>query len=484
MKLPVTRTLRLTIAKDFESFLNLCVPAEGLYRKARSKFACYLAEPAVPGGIVVALRQPSPSQVYDIPVDDIVEDCETLRALRELAEFFSLPFDKLSIFDAFPFITEQKHNQNYIDHSESHTTFHEMILEKQPRVILSGWASWPFRDFPTKSLQKLVIGALFPSRTIYYHGLTLSVVNMPHPSYYMNFCPTESCFRQLQILEFAQACGLLWGTWQEEAWMADLRGRCRDRARFLFNSKFDLSSIFICANVEDECNSSDEAFITERLTETLTQLEPLLDGVRYSFSSKAQIVDHLSKTNVLKLCSDASLILQRVDAIIKDGSKWVECDKASKTFICSWYDRRWPAIRESPELLVAGHRGIYAHSCFDQIPIVDLPRLARQIESCIINFAKKINLTWISLGNNGFKPDWEGQASAFFHLAKGIEDAMDEIPDNNRVLKKHQDRLVIMENNVQTPFRVNNQEIKVEHTVTGEDVDSDSITEGLRKLDI
>src|SRR5882672_3541218 len=71
-------------------------------------FACYLAEPAVQGGIVVALTQPPQYQVYSIPTEDIVEDCNTLLALRELAEFFSLPFDRLSIFDAFPFITKKE----------------------------------------------------------------------------------------------------------------------------------------------------------------------------------------------------------------------------------------------------------------------------------------------------------------------------------------------------------------------------------------
>jgi hypothetical protein len=50
---------------------------------------------------------------------------------------------------------------------------------------------------------------MFPSPTIRYFGLTFSMVNMPHPSYYMYHNPTESCFRHLQILEFAQACGRL-----------------------------------------------------------------------------------------------------------------------------------------------------------------------------------------------------------------------------------------------------------------------------------
>jgi hypothetical protein len=206
-------------------------------------FACYLAEPAVQGGIVVALTQPPRGQVYSIPTDDIVERCNTLLALRELAEFFSLPFDRLGIFDAYPFIAEKKLDHEDVDHTESHTTFHEMILEKRPTVVLSAWKPpFPsFEGFTTKSLRKRAVGAVFPSPTIRYCGLTFSMVNMPHPSYYMNHNPTESCFRQLQILEFAQACGRLWGTWQEKAWMADLRARCSARAKALVDGRFHSS---------------------------------------------------------------------------------------------------------------------------------------------------------------------------------------------------------------------------------------------------
>jgi hypothetical protein len=38
-------------------------------------------------------------------------------------------------------------------------------------------------------------------------------------------------------------------------------------------------------------------------------------------------------------------------------------------------------------------------------------------------------MTWTPHGNDAFEPDFEAQASAFFHLAKGIEDAMDETPE-------------------------------------------------------
>jgi hypothetical protein len=395
----------------------------------------------IAGGVIYWLIVVN-TEDYSIPTGDIVEDCNTLLALRELAEFFSLPFDRLSVFDAYPFITEQKLNQKDVDHCASHTTFHEMILEKRPTVILSGWTSPSFDSFTTKSLRKRAIGAVFPSPTICYCGLIFSMVNMPHPSYYMNYHPTESCFRQLQILEFAQACGRLWGTWQENAWMADLRRKCRARAKFLIKSKFDLSSMLICVNRGDHCDSFDETFVTERLTQTLTRLEPVLAEMRYSFSSKAQIEDHLSENNILELCSDASLILRHIDAVLSD-TEGIECAEASMTFICSWYNRRWPALSKSSAPASAGLQGLYTHYSFDQIPVVGLPPLARQIESCLVDFAKKMNLTWTSYGDDTFEPDFEAQSSAFFQLAKGIEDAMDEIPDNIRILGKTQDELVI-----------------------------------------
>jgi hypothetical protein len=222
--------------------------------------------------------------------------------------------------------------------------------------------------------------------------------------------------------------------------MADLRERCRARAKFLSDSEFDLSSMFICVNRGDRCDSSDEAFVTERLIQTLERLEPVLAGSCYSFSSKAQIEEHLSRNNVSELCSDASLILHHVAAIIYDKNN---CAEAVMTFICSWYNRRWPALSKSFVPVSVGSRGIYGYHCFDRISLVNLPPLARQIESCLMSFAKKMNLSWMSHGDGDFEADFEAQSLAFFQLAKGIEDAMDEIPDNIRIWGKTQDELAI-----------------------------------------
>lgn len=75
--------------------------------------------------------------------------------------------------------------------------------------------------------------------------------------------------------------------------------------------------------------------------------------------------------------------------------------------------------------------------------MVYLPPLAQQIESCLMGFAKKMNLSWISHRDDDFVADFEAQSSAFFQLAKGIEEAMDEIPDNIRIWGKARDELVI-----------------------------------------
>lgn len=69
-------------------------------------------------------------------------------------------------------------------------------------------------------------------------------------------------------------------------------------------------------------------------------------------------------------------------------------------------------------------------------------------------FSKEMNLTWTPLGNDAFKANFDAQATAFFHLAKGIEDAMNEIPDN----------------------------IRIQRIITSQDVATDSVKEGLGQL--
>jgi hypothetical protein len=48
---------------------------------------------------------------------------------------------------------------------------------------------------------------------------------------------------------------------------------------------------------------------------------------------------------------------------------------------------------------------LYRPDYFDQISGVDSPPLARQIESCLLDFGKEMNLTWTPCGD-GFIPDF------------------------------------------------------------------------------
>ena len=47
--------------------------------------------------------------------------------------------------------------------------------------------------------------------------------------------------------------------------------------------------------------------------------------------------------------------------------------------------------------------------------MVDIPPLARQIESCLLDFAKKMNLTGTPHGNDAFEPNFEAQRLSRAH---------------------------------------------------------------------
>lgn len=179
---------------------------------------------------------------------------------------------------------------------------------------------------------------------------------------------------------------------------------------------------------------SDDTVIIERVVETLKRLKPVLKGMRYGFSSKAQIEQDLSQSNVLELCSDASLILRQVATIESNDA---ECDianiasKASMDFFESWYGTRWSPMRKSVVMNTTNCPGLYHSSCFDYLSQArNWPPLARQIESCMVAFCRKLNLSWTPCDDEAFHPNFESQATAFFDLTRGIEDAMDGISDN------------------------------------------------------
>jgi len=206
-------------------------------------FARYLAGPATQGGLVIALKKPAPDQNYDKTREEIVQKCATLRALHELSMFFGMRFEDISIFDAFTFITETIDGANH-DHIQSHQAFCSMIMEKRPKVFMSAW-TFSDKETNTDKLEPIGTGKLQKKHTggsceldkLDYNGHEMHMINMPHPSYYMNYHLDEGCMRQLQILEFAHACGKNWDIWVEELWMYKLRNYCRFRAGKIYDRK-------------------------------------------------------------------------------------------------------------------------------------------------------------------------------------------------------------------------------------------------------
>jgi hypothetical protein len=64
-------------------------------------------------------------------------------------------------------------------------------------------------------------------------GLQTRRVNAFHPSHAINYNPHVSCFRQLLMLEVAQACGIYSREWHHETWMTRLRMQCQKKTREL-----------------------------------------------------------------------------------------------------------------------------------------------------------------------------------------------------------------------------------------------------------
>lgn len=205
---------------------------------AALNFAYDLAGPDTTGGIVVALEQPRASQEFAHGTVAEVDGCATLRAVKELivvASNYSYDVDEISIFDAIPVITDPYDRKNEAFKSGDEA-FLQMIVAKRPVVLLSCFQSKSANP-DISSLQSSGVGKGPPQQTISIRNCTLRKVNAFHPSYAMNYHPEYAGFRQLLILEFAQAFGAWRGDWSEHGWMSELRTECRGLARRLCTSK-------------------------------------------------------------------------------------------------------------------------------------------------------------------------------------------------------------------------------------------------------
>ncbi|KAH8693600.1 hypothetical protein BGW36DRAFT_301445 [Talaromyces proteolyticus] len=206
--------------------------------KHEAGFAAWLAKPDMTGGLVIALQQPAKSQVFTADVEWVRDESATLAYLDKSLAFVndSGGLKTTSVFDAFPFITEQISSKELSNEAErAYNTFISMLEAKKPEVLFACWRIHGQDDlsFSGKGL----------GNTNQVHNLPLPnghvvrVVNGFHPSYVANYCPNESCFRRLFAMELCKALCELNTAWQEDDWMDDVRRTCRKRTRQLMEEK-------------------------------------------------------------------------------------------------------------------------------------------------------------------------------------------------------------------------------------------------------
>ncbi|XMA07853.1 hypothetical protein WAI453_000644 [Rhynchosporium graminicola] len=201
-------------------------------------FASWLAKPDMTGGLIIALQQPTKSQDFTADFKKVQDQCETLSYLDKSLAFMndSGGLETTSVFDAFPFITEKISPKKLSNEAElAYDTFLSMVEAKKPEVV---FACWRIHGQDSLSFSGEGLG-----KTNQVHRLTspnghvVRVVNGFHPSYIANYYPNESCFRRLFATELCKALCELNTTWQEDAWMDELRRTCRERMFQLMQEK-------------------------------------------------------------------------------------------------------------------------------------------------------------------------------------------------------------------------------------------------------
>jgi len=200
-------------------------------------FALDLAGPDAIGGILVLLQQPSATQTYKNGYIADVNDCETLKAIRQLVSLASNQLsglDNVSVFDMLPFLTEEYEDRDIF--KAAHEALVRMIRAKEPSVVIC-CARGKSHDRFVRDLHGLGVGKTFPPEELQNDTSRFLRVNAFHPSYSVNYNRSYSCFRRLLILEFVKAFNLQQNQWPEEEWMDTLRSDCQKKSAQLSTGK-------------------------------------------------------------------------------------------------------------------------------------------------------------------------------------------------------------------------------------------------------
>ncbi|KAL2074839.1 hypothetical protein VTL71DRAFT_8618 [Oculimacula yallundae] len=130
-------------ADIIETFGNTMIRDNGTTpSNHESSFASWLAKPDMTGGLVIALQQPTKSQVFTTDMEWVQGECETLTYLDKSLAFLNGPggLKTTSVFDAFPFITEKISSKELSSEAKlAYNTFLSMVEAKKPEVLFACW---------------------------------------------------------------------------------------------------------------------------------------------------------------------------------------------------------------------------------------------------------------------------------------------------------------------------------------------------------
>ena len=285
------------------------------------QFAKTLAMPETKGGVLVLLQQPAPNQRYNgRDFTTIIQDCETLRAVDNvLRAVVGSSLEETSCFDAFPF---QKvriptwSETGYFEYNEAYDVCKQMILEKQPDVVLCCYQSPDTTKFDL--LYSLGVGKT-RTYTVKLGTRSCIPVNAFHPSFAVNYNKSESCFRTLYMLETLQAFHKFNGTWRESGWMDQLRAFCINRAKDIVKGKsvtknMDTILTFPLDNKRDP-QSQDFQRWEQSFRDGLTGLMAYFDfmcSANAALLSDRELYNRMTCNNVSRLACDCLLVMKIV----------------------------------------------------------------------------------------------------------------------------------------------------------------------------
>ncbi|KAK4177876.1 hypothetical protein QBC36DRAFT_235548 [Triangularia setosa] len=370
-----------------------------------------LAGPQTTGGILVALQQPRSNHPFEKGIKCVIDDCETLAALGEVFHIVSCGTleigTNVSVIDLLPYITvEQMNDMDDVQLGDAFLSTVHVFGRKKPQIILCCakiWLGQKRQDCKGEAwkFESQRLGTSFGKRsTIRFRDETRNWVSTErvngfHPSYCMNYYPHISCFRQLQILTVAEACGMYRDDWTEETWMKSLRDSCASQVTQLQGTDRGRERIYL---PEYE----------RKYSSILEDVQKAIDLLSHSTS----LYDDLLQSRLSSMCNDANLIILQMFVLSNKG--W------PKTFNKQNGAALWTAIDNTRQFLVAVS-GPTGH-----------PRLCR-ILRCFMSSLRR-HVTDIKVGGPPWPVHLQNMRECFLSMAQDLETFLGELLESERTM--------------------------------------------------